>query len=417
MPIARTVDRVVIAKNTNRDQNEIAWPADVNAWMWELFLTGGITLSATAPTDLTQIWYQPNALNSANGSFKVYEGGVWQALTAALFARWLTARSGVAPGSPFPGPAYNNKIVMMPTGGTYVGAAAVNGAIRIKLPKRRSATLVKFKLSVIELDAEVVSDIDQIEFEISGYINSADNTWLGLQARITSGAPIGHTYFVSAGEDATNAIIWIYRDTYDFAAAWAWPQLQVMMVQTGIANDAAADWSTGWTTEIVTAYAGTETVGNTVTAASGGGLTQALADTLYATIGHTHPGMLTSVAVTAPVAGNGTAGSPINVPAAVASGASGLLTGADKAKLDGITPPVLTPSSVTGTGVGAIVTTTSSFTGTVSEGATGTGVVNGVTFGGVSFGTSRAVVGGIYKMLGYYDGNSPQQSATFIRTA
>jgi hypothetical protein len=330
------VHRAVFAKDRLGENDEVVWWDALHVKVLQTL--GMIDLAITAsggaaPTDTTKLWFEAHVTNAGLGVLKAHNGTTWVALTPGALFTHLRIKAGYNPGGSFPGPAYNTGLVTMPSGGRYADNNAVTGAIRIKLPKRRSDTSIGLSIRMLEWDGETAGDIDDIRLEITG-VNAGGGGWSGAQARVVAGTPAA-AYFVAFGEDASNSIIWLFKTSAaNFAGGWSAPTITITEVALGLYNATAADWSTGFVMDLVTAYGGGETQAVTIQAiATGSSATNLAVANLTAT----------TLDVTSDT------GADATLPAATTTQA-GLLTAADKTKLDG----ALAASTLFGTGIGSL---------------------------------------------------------------
>lgn len=206
--------RVVMGKDLNPLHNEVMWPADVHAIMLGLFIAGEVTPSATAPVDTTKMWFLPNPTNAGNGSFKVYIGGAWQAVTSGLFFEWLRQRAGFAAAGGLDEVATDATLTGDGTPGNPLSVVAVPGSglstVSVSAPITGNGTPgspIDIAPATTSTDGSLSAGdkakLDAITLPIVGVWDGSNPPPVGtlLSANWASGAPTPGTNYVLGGSN------------------------------------------------------------------------------------------------------------------------------------------------------------------------------------------------------------------------
>ena len=127
--------------------------------------------------------------------------------------------------------------ISRPIGGTLVGLPTQNGAIKIRLPMRMAATMLKFIVDIYEYagDASGAS----ASYEVSGY-DYTDLAWRHVAAKCNATTSSRRT--VRFGYDAVGSCIWIG----DSGGQWSYPQIKIRDFTAAYSNIAISNWDDNW---------------------------------------------------------------------------------------------------------------------------------------------------------------------------
>jgi len=135
--------------------------------------------------------------------------------------------------------------------GEYSGSTQT-GAIKIAIPQRRSATMIRFFVDIYTYDGASATT-----YLISGY-SYTDGKWYNYGAKAMSNAANSMIRSVRFGEDSTKSCVWIGETN----SKWAYLKVRIRDVMVGHSGFDATNFLTGWAVSIVTSF---DTVTSTVT--------------------------------------------------------------------------------------------------------------------------------------------------------
>ncbi|MGM6510876.1 fibronectin type III domain-containing protein [Vibrio parahaemolyticus] len=143
--------------------------------------------------------------------------------------------------------AHGVTTIKRPVGGSYSGEGTLTGAIKIRLPQYRSATMIRFSVDVFNYTMNTSFTV-----HISGY-NYVDGVWHQCTVKTDGGSLVNH--YVRFGEADGKSCIYIGET----GSKWSYLKVQVKDVQLGHSNITPSLWSSGWYVGLSTAALGNVT--------------------------------------------------------------------------------------------------------------------------------------------------------------
>jgi len=130
-----------------------------------------------------------------------------------------------------------------PVGGRIALINQQTGPIKIVLPQFYTDTDIAFEVEVFSLENN-----GNFVASIAGKTNSTGPTWENVTVNIKGDLNAAHV--VRFGNDTTNAVVWIGQLTTN----WQFPKISVRNFRAGGATSSFADWATGWSVGVVSAF-------------------------------------------------------------------------------------------------------------------------------------------------------------------